>query len=281
MDDDEGRLVNDTERAAHRRVVLREVWRGRAVERRSSERRHRGATGRRTGDDDRTRLIATLLSARQQERRAISSSIQAETLQLLASMHVQLGRLRGRLHDPDQLDVAARINETLRLAADQLRRLASDPTPPLLDLERGLGAAIARYAAELGEASGEKYRVWSDLGDEPSPQVSDAMYLLVQVALANLRLQGGGSVTDITLTSIRGGILLTVAVAGEQEHAVTPDALVALRVSLHEMQEYAGAVGGWCEAADEIDQRVIECWIPSAPTNGRLTSAGAYRAARR
>jgi signal transduction histidine kinase len=269
MDDDDGRGQDDVQLVAQT-VVFRDIWQGRVTDRRLSEPRRRGDAGQRKDDGDRTRVIATLLRTRQQERRAMSSSIKAETLQLLASMHVQLGRLRSRLHDPDQLDVAARIDETLRMAEDQLRRLTCDLKPPVLDLERGLGEAIARYVAELGEASGERYRVWSDLTDEPSPEAGDAIYLLVQVALANLRLQGGGAVTDITLTSIRSGVLLTVAVTGEQQNAVTPDALIAVRVSLLEMQEYADADGGWCEATDDADQRVFECWIPSAQTVGRV-----------
>lgn len=262
MENDEGRRRGDPISGRDPvRAQQRQMGRGAVVERRSGE-----LAGRRWGDHDRRRLSETLLTARHQERRAVASAIRAETLELLSSCQLQLSRLRSRLSDPDHLDGVARIDETLRAVGTQMRRLGAEPRPPVLGPEGGLCAALARYAAELGEASGEKYRVWSDLAAEPAPDVADALYLLAQAALALLRFRGEGTVTDITMTDLSGGILLTVGFAGEQ-FAATPEVLVARRVALHEMQEFAGSVGGWCEAEDDEVMRVIECWVP-APASG-------------
>ncbi len=130
------------------------------------------------------------ISLREEERRRISRELHDGVAQRLTALRIRC-ELEGLDSISDQVDVML----------DELRRLAHDLRPPLLD-GPGLGGALRQLAVDYERATGRTCRVCIDGGEGggnadggtivlPRP-LETALYRIAQEALANSARHGGG-----------------------------------------------------------------------------------------
>ncbi|MBD3174807.1 MAG: PAS domain S-box protein [Armatimonadia bacterium] len=96
---------------------------------------------------------AQVAMAQEEERRRIASGLHDSVAQLLVGAGLELTTLQGQLEQEGAARSLAEAVELLGRAADQVRSLTFEISPPLL-YDVGLGAALEWYASRLEAESG-------------------------------------------------------------------------------------------------------------------------------
>lgn len=196
-----------------------------------------------------------LVLAREEERRRLRHDLHDELGPTLAALSLTSARASDRLaSDP----VAARgllvqLRDGLRACVGDVRRLAYDLRPPVLD-ELGLLAAIQERAAQFNSDSGMTIEVQSPQSLPPLPAaVEVAAYRIALEALMNVVRHSGARRCVIEL-SVDDQLQLRVTDDG---NGVSPESHPGL--GLASMRERASELGGTCaiEAAEPHGMRVI------------------------
>ncbi len=191
----------------------------------------------------RTRLLAQLIHAQEEERRRIARELHDGVGQSLTSLLVGL-KLLNQDDSKDNLpqrtadlrQVAGETLEEVRLLSRQLR-------PSVLD-DLGLVAALERYAADFTERFPRLIvDLHSDLPARLPPPVETTLYRIVQEAMTNAARHSGGGTVSVLLTQRNGRVQ---AIIEDDGHGFDP---VAARrsgnsVGLHSMMERAELLGG-------------------------------------
>jgi PAS domain S-box-containing protein len=159
------------------------------------------ATERKRTEESRTRLIARVMSAQEEERRRIARELHDETGQSLTSLLLGL-RLIGDTRPLKKAE--AQVNQLRRITVqilDNLRRLARGLHPSILD-DLGLVLALTRYATDYAKSHGIAVNLEAEGLDSsrlPSP-VETALYRIVQEALTNIARHAAAKTVRVTLT---------------------------------------------------------------------------------
>jgi PAS domain S-box-containing protein len=156
-------------------------------------------TERRAREDrDRLRALSLgILKAREEEARRIARELHDEAGQLLASVHLALGRLSRDLGGADR----ARLDEVVALlerTESHLRTLAHDLRPTVLD-DLGLAPALDLLARRVSARSGVRVTLETTLEDRLPPLVETALYRIVQEALTNVTRHAGATSATVQL----------------------------------------------------------------------------------
>lgn len=193
------------------------------------------------------REMRASVAATETERGRVAREIHDEPLQELSAIIRRLEEAPGHDAEVDRLrDVAA-----------QLRSLATDLRPPVLD-DLGLGPAISQLAELANQESGAIH-VIATLRDrtrraERLPgDVEVALYRIVQEALNNAQRHSGG--TFIQIAGELGNLAVTLTVADDGVgigDGVAERAVLAGHLGLLSIRQRAAAVG----AAARIEPRL-------------------------
>ncbi|HPS62869.1 MAG TPA: response regulator [Bacteroidales bacterium] len=146
------------------------------------------------------RLNKYQVDAREDERAMISMEIHDELGQALTAIKLELNRLRENVQgSPGGME---RIHSMLTMTNDMIKkvqRISSDLRPGLLD-DLGLVSTIEWYCGEFSERSG--VRCTLDLDDLPFelPDVSLALFRILQEALTNVIRHSGANSVNVALT---------------------------------------------------------------------------------
>jgi signal transduction histidine kinase len=156
----------------------------------------------------RGRLLGSLISAQEEERRRIARELHDETGQTVSSIMLELARVRDAL-PPDQTEARDKLSAARELAQrtlQGLRDLINDLRPEVLD-QLGLEPAVRSYIRSRLESRGVKAKLdCSGLDGRVPPEVETTAFRVIQEAVANTRHSGATSVdirmeaTDSTLT---------------------------------------------------------------------------------
>lgn len=156
------------------------------------------------------RLSASVVEAREEERRRIARELHDELGQRLTALKMQLSSLRLDAQRKDADVRIAGMTEMLDDTVAAVRRIATDLRPLILD-DLGLNAAIdwlARNAAQRME-----FEVTVRLGAD-DPPISDraaiALYRMVQEALTNVARHARATDVRIELTHTDTELVLSV-----------------------------------------------------------------------
>lgn len=182
---------------------------------------------------------------RESSRRALAAQ-EAERARVAAELHDEVGQvLTGVLLQLDSLPLGAsaavEIDETkqaVRLALDEVRRIAQELRPAMLD-HLGLPSALTELAARFEEHTGlpVERRLASSL-PRLSPDGELAVYRVAQESLTNVARHARASRVELTLEPGAGSVVLRVRDDGRGfEHP--PDG-----GGLRGMRERAVLVGG-------------------------------------
>jgi len=191
----------------------------------------------------RTRLLAQLIDAQEEERRRIARDLHDGVGQSLTSLMVGL-KLLNQLGDNRAIaDKTAELRQVAGETLDEVRLLSRQLRPSVLD-DLGLAAALERYAAEFpGRYPGLTIDLHCDLPDRLPLPVETTLYRIAQEAMTNAARHSGGQALSVLLTQRAGRVQ---AIVEDDGRGFDPDA--ARRngdsVGLHSMAERAELLGG-------------------------------------
>jgi two-component system sensor histidine kinase UhpB len=155
-------------------------------------------------------LSASVVEAREEERRRIARELHDELGQRLTALKMDLSSLATTTglgpRDPRLAGMLAMLDDTVA----SVRRIASDLRPLMLD-DLGLNAAIEWLASEASRRLGMAIEVhFDDVEHQLDGRVAIALYRMVQEALTNVARHAAASEVRIALRRRAGELVLTV-----------------------------------------------------------------------
>ena len=218
----------------------------------------------RIGDEQRRRLLASLVHAEEDERKRIAGDIHDDPMQKIVATNMRLQLLRRQLSDPEHLEVLDKLLSTVRGSITSLRHLIFELRPHVLDQD-GLAPALRDYLESL-DADFE-FSLEQQLQDEPDADLRVLLYRVAQEALTNIRKHAHARRVNVLLAEQDGGFLVRITDDGVGFTA--PGTLQSARghLGLSAMRERAEMAGGWCRLLSLPGAgTTVEIWVPgSAP----------------
>lgn len=160
---------------------------------------------------DLQRLSSQLLTAQEEERRAIARELHDEVGQVLTAIKFELTLAQRAI---DGAGGPPNVLEEVRAIADSALHTVRDLSlllhPALLD-DLGLPAAIAWYIKGLGKRHAMRVDLVHERMDERlSPQIESAAFRIVQEALTNAAKHAQASTCRIELRRLTNTLLITI-----------------------------------------------------------------------
>jgi signal transduction histidine kinase len=209
------------------------------------------------------RLLADLILAQERERARIAAGVHDDSLQVITAALLRMQQLRKRLHDPDLLEVLGRVEESIAMAADRLRRLIFDFRP--LTLERaGLAAAVRDLVSRVGDDTGIQGSLDSQLSAEPPLPARLLLYRITQEALANVGKHADAERVEVKMIEQDGGYLVRITddgigISGTDDQQASQPGHLGLVL----MRERVAFAGGWLRLLSPPGGgTVVSFWIP-------------------
>jgi signal transduction histidine kinase len=130
--------------------------------------------------------LRRIVDAQELERRRLARELHDETGQALSSILLGLRALDEKVDSDVVRDAVAEVRELVVATLQDVRRLAVELRPKVLD-DFGLVPALERLAQTFGDQTGLSVRFEPGLADERLPaEVETALYRIVQEALTNI-----------------------------------------------------------------------------------------------
>jgi two-component system sensor histidine kinase UhpB len=150
------------------------------------------------------------LAAQEAERRRIARELHDEIGQSLTGVVLQLERTVRLLPTSELRDEVEQVRETARESLDDLRRIAREVRPEVLD-DLGLPSALIALASGLAKRSGLaiERRVGTSL-PALSPEVELVLYRVAQESLTNVARHAEASRAELVLERAGDGVVLRV-----------------------------------------------------------------------
>ncbi|MEN3306125.1 MAG: hypothetical protein V7603_2327 [Micromonosporaceae bacterium] len=218
-------------------------------------------------------LLVDLIRSQERERARIAAGVHDDSLQVITAAMLRLQQLRNRVHDPATLTVIGRLEESIALAADRLRRLIFDFRPPALE-RSGLAAALRDTLSRMRDDFGVEVRLTDELPAEPSLPTRLLLFRIAQEALANVGQHAHAGSVAVTLSARCGGYQVRIADDGVGLRRGRPLAAPGhLGVTL--MRERAEFAGGWfqLDSVPGTGTRVT-VWVPEGAALDALRGGG-------
>jgi len=189
-------------------------------------------------------LASYLQNIREEERTRIAREIHDEFGQMMTALKMDLAWLRKRLpqDEPDLLRKADAMSEAIDETLQDVRRIASELRPGILD-DLGLAAAIEWQAETFSERSGIVCELHLDEeGDHLDRQLVTALFRILQEALTNVARHARASRVRVGLDVAPIEVTLTVRDDGR---GITEKELTdGESLGLMGMRERAHTLGG-------------------------------------
>lgn len=201
-------------------------------------------TRERAEERERHRLLRRLVDTSDAERRHLAMAVHDEAVQQLAAAAVLVAGLRRHPDSPHRDQRLEMIEEALRGAMADLRRLVFELSPPEL-VQSGLEAAIRSAADYLFEDQDITVDIDVTLVRHAPDSVETAGYRIVAEALTNVRKHAGANSVSVSVTGAGDSLEVIVADDG----IGFQDATALGHMGLRSMRERAAALGGRCTIA--------------------------------
>lgn len=160
-------------------------------------------------------LSRQILQAQEEERRRLARELHDEAAQALTSLLVHL-RLLERAHTPEEAQ--QRVQELRQLTAqalDEVRRVALDLRPTILD-DLGLGPALAWRVDECNKLAGMHATITiSGLEQRLPREVELVFYRVGQEALSNVVRHAHAQEVAVRLQQVNGQVTLEIRDDGQ------------------------------------------------------------------
>lgn len=216
-------------------------------------------------DAERRRLLAQLVRTQEEERRRISNDIHDDSVQKMAAVGLRLDAIRHYVDDAGVLAQIDQLSEVVSLSIGRLRRLMFELWPP--DLERyGLAAAIRADLLAQRDDFAIEFSLVDQMTEKVPLEERIIAYRIVQEALSNVRKHSGARKVEITLSTLYGGVHVTVADDGHGLRSGIKESPPG-HLGLTSMRERAELVGGWLKISNRKPRGAkVEFFIPAVET---------------
>jgi two-component system sensor histidine kinase UhpB len=227
----------------------------------------------RANAEERRRMLAYVVSAREEERTRIAGDIHDDPLQKVAAVALRLGILRRSLTDPDQLATIERLEASTDLAIRALRSLLFQLRPRSLDTG-GLVSALEEYIQQADVEEPADFRLEADPPEDLSMETSTVAYRTAQEALSNARKHAVAHHVTVHLGKLDDGLLVRIEDDGVGMSTEDETLSRSGHLGVRSMRERVEMAGGWIEIRSRPGEgAVVEFWLPSQP----LVEEGAIR----
>jgi signal transduction histidine kinase len=154
--------------------------------------------------------LRRVVAAQELERRRLARELHDETGQALTSILLALRPLEDALEKPENRAAAAELRELVVATLQDVRRLAVELRPKVLD-DFGLVPALERLTDSFGEQTGIAVDFESRAGAERLPaEVETAIYRIVQESLTNVVKHAHAQRVSILVTRKAGALTAVV-----------------------------------------------------------------------
>jgi signal transduction histidine kinase len=214
-------------------------------------------------DVQRRRLLQSLVTAQEEERRRIASDVHDDSIQVMAAAVMRIGIIRDGLRGQTELDEQlGRLQETCEQTIYRLRHLLFQLRPPSLD-RAGLAVALDEYLQQWTAEAGLEYRLTDRLTNEPPADTRSVIFRIAQEALTNVRKHARASQVTVTLEERPPGVLLRVDDDGAGFTDENRSKSGIDHFGLISMRERADVAGGWWRIeSDGQSGTTVEAWVP-------------------
>ncbi len=219
-------------------------------------------------------LAAHLLSVREEERARISREVHDELGQSLTAVKMDLAWLAGRLPRRNG-QMLKRIRSTRQLAdsiIQSIRRISTELRPGVLDL--GLAAAVEWQVQEFQARSGIQCKVRLLTQEVFAPDVSTALFRILQETLTNVARHAKATRAEVVLQKQRDRLVLLIRDNGRGFDQA--DASLSKSLGLLGMRERAAILGGRVNISSAPGKgTTVTAWIPlpSPEESGTIPAA--------
>jgi signal transduction histidine kinase len=153
-----------------------------------------------------SRLLAKLISAQEEERKALAAELHDDTIQAMAAALLQVDRIAMR--DPSrQPEVIAKLRHTLESAIERARKLMVNLRPPVLD-NGGLEPALRQQLEVLWLEDDIEVDLRNNLGGRLEPTAETVLFRSLQEALHNVRKHARATRVEVELHTDRAGMVI-------------------------------------------------------------------------
>jgi two-component system sensor histidine kinase UhpB len=200
------------------------------------------------------------LAAQEEERRRIAQELHDEIGQTMSAVLLQIKRISGGLPPEPQAELLE-VQEAVRSAVDEVRRLARELRPAALD-ELGLRSALTALTIGFSRRTGLHVERSFD-ADLPvlTPEAELAVYRVAQESLANVARHADASSVRLSLGRGGRGVELRVSDDGRGFDAGPREG-----TGLRGMHERALMVGGVLAVGPAPDSGVeVRLEVPAPP----------------
>jgi len=194
--------------------------------------------------EDRSRLLAHIVQAQEEERQRIADDIHDDSVQVMTAVALRLATLRRRLPTGDLDPLLLSLEHDVRQSINRLRRLIFVLRPPALEAH-GIAAALQAFLAQIAEDAGLEYSLDDRLRLEPEPEARTVVYRIAQEAVSNVCKHARANRIDVGLSEYDGGVLVEIKDDGVGFDATRSRQAPPGHLGLLVMQERAEQSGGW------------------------------------
>jgi len=168
-------------------------------------------TERRRAEERRTRLLAKIVSAQEDERRRVARELHDAVGQSLTALTVGLGALEQSAVGEEVRRSIERLRGLAASTVREAQRLARGLRPSALD-DLGLDAALSHHASDYADTHGiaVDYRAEGLNGGRLPHGAETAIYRITQEAMTNAARHAAARSIEVRLRRQPGAILLTV-----------------------------------------------------------------------
>ena len=208
------------------------------------------AEARRERERLRAEMVEKVISAQEEERKRIARDLHDQTSQALVSLIVQLKLVESARTKAERTQAIADLREQLRAILNDVRRMAYDLRPGVLD-DLGLSQAIQWFADQCRKNTDIKISLILDAAaDQLPPHAATAIYRVTQEALSNVIKHSQATQAWVMLKNNADGFQLEIRDNGKgfdpRRWEVSREGL-----GLFGMQERIQLLGGICEIESE------------------------------
>lgn len=166
-----------------------------------------GQAAREREDRDQLRglLIDKIITVQEEERRRIARELHDDTGQALTAIRMGLTNALDACHACAHHGRLDELNNLTRSTLDNVRQLALELRPPVLD-DLGLGVALRRYVYDWGRTYeiGVSFESVGLDGMRLDPAIETAVYRITQEALTNVARHAHATHVDVVLERRQG-----------------------------------------------------------------------------
>jgi signal transduction histidine kinase len=223
------------------------------------------AEARRERERLRAEMVEKVISAQEDERRRIARDLHDQTSQALVSLIVQLKLVESARNKASRLQAITDLREQLRATLNDVRRMAYDLRPGVLD-DLGLTQAIQWFADQCRKNNGVEIKTRIDAAcDSLPPHAATAVYRVAQEALSNVVKHSRATQAWITLRNTSETYCLEIRDNGAGFRVDSGSAHTE-GLGLFGMRERIQLLGGTFELETELGQgTIVRAILPCIP----------------